>query len=227
MKINMKNVLYLISLSLVFMVISCNEDDEEKTILPIFPTHLVNLSNLQVGQKTMFKRYESTCTDLDGDFVWTGDTLIAEIIEETGVLKLKEYFTVNSPMYINGNTDPIIHPISSDGEIVEIPERASSQLFFFYGSDSVQLAPQQRVDLVQNNCKLDQGNEQFIGNDIGQLSNFKVGEVDYSDKIAVSCVPGFWDVDAYLIYDKNQLYASHVIATGVFGEQVLGWSVIE
>lgn len=227
MKDYTNNLVLLFSFMMVLLFTACNEDDTAE-VVPSFPTHLVNFSDLQVGQKTIYRRYESTCTDLNGDFTWTGDTLIAEVIETDNVLQLKEYFTPNSPMYINGMTEPIIHPITSDGAIVEIPDRALSQLFFFYGSDSIHLAPQQQVDLAQNSCRLNQGNEAFIGNDIGQLNSFKIGtEVDYTDKIAVSCVPGFWNVDAYLIYDENQLYASHVIATGTFGEQVLGWSLIE
>jgi len=101
-----------------------------------------------------------------------------------------------------------------------LPDRFNSNFFWFYGNDTLHLQPAQTVGLVQNECGLVLEDEPFIGNDIGTLSSFKVDEVELKNKIAVSCVPGFFEVDAYLIYHDKSLQASHVIQSG---EIVRGW----
>ena len=74
-----------------------------------------------------------------------------------------------------------------------------------------------------------QDGDPFIGNDIGYISSFEVGDIRLDDKAGVSCVP-MVDIDAYLIYDRDYLYLSHtIIFSEFFGditETIDGWKMI-
>ena len=72
-------------------------------------------------------------------FEYTRDTLIVEVVEQGGALFLKEYYTNNSPMYIDTfiSNDPILYPVEGIEDNVLIPERAYSSLFYFYGNDTI------------------------------------------------------------------------------------------
>ncbi|NJN78914.1 MAG: hypothetical protein HC803_11805 [Saprospiraceae bacterium] len=119
--------LFFIAVCLSIFIIACNDD----TPVIVEPKNNVNLSELKVGQKSQFIRYESTCDNLQGDFQLTGDTLIVEVIEEENVLKFKEYFTQYSPMYINGQVYPTIHKVEAYDDFILIPERFSHHYFSF------------------------------------------------------------------------------------------------
>lgn len=185
----------------------------------------LNFSNLEVGQKAAYQRYTSTCAGFERDFKLTGDILIVEVIEEDGQLMLQETFTPESPMY-QTNPSPLTHPITSDGEKIIIPNRWGSQLFFFYGNDSLFLNPQHNAALKQDRCVMMQDGTPFIGNEIGKIDKFEIGSLEQKDKTAVSCVPGsmFGNLEAYLIYDEKRILMSHTMQDG---DQISGWSLLE
>lgn len=211
----MKN--YLI-LGLVVLTLACSKDDIQGPIVitePV-PEGSINWAAPEAGQRSLFFNYTTQCDDLDGAFEFIGDTLVVEVIEENGQQLLKEQMTEHSISVINGNpNDPIVYPITCDGEKVLIPERENSALFFFYGNDTLRLTTPMDVSLQQQDCKLFHNDNLFIGDDIGFVESFQMGEVEKKSKVAVSCVP-IVNVDAYLIYDRQQLHVSHVIYTSTF-----------
>ena len=214
----MKRVLPIVCLLAIFA--ACNEDS---IILP--KRDYIDLRDLEDGQYSYFVRYESTCDNLNGDFQLTGDTLKVEVVEEDNDFFFKETFTENSPTYINGQTQPIIHEIMPYDDFILIPERFSSALFFFYGNDTIRTNNIEREDMTQNNCRVDFNGSTFIGNEIGFLDKFKIGDFEYKNKTVVSCVPMMIDLDAYLIYDNKELVMSHTVDK--FSNQIWGWKLIE
>ena len=193
----------------------------------------IDFSNLKVGQQSVFQQYRTSCDDPDGDFQYTGNKLLLEVTERNGLMYLTEELLRESPGYIRSRDNTLSMRIESQGDRVLIPERDRSRIFFFYANDTIWLQPRQQVQLIQKDCQLIQNEDPFIGNDIGSVTNFKVGEVDHRDKKAVSCVPMDLNIDAYLIYDEKQLYVSHVIYSSgipslndVFANQwVEGWEI--
>ena len=169
---------------------------------------------------------------MEENFEYTNDTLIVEVVEQSGELFLKEYFTKHSPMYLDTfiSNEPVFYPIEGIEDIVLIPERANSSLFFFYGNDTIRLNRQHDVDLVQNGCKLMIQSSPFIGDEIGNVQDFQFGNVEIKNKTVVSCVPIF-DMDAYLIHDNGQLFLSHTVTIvefmGNIEEYINGWEMIE
>ena len=102
----------------------------------------VRLDQPQTGQRSYFLRYESTCDKPSGDFEYTGDTLILEVIEAGPTVRFKESFTTGSPLW----QPDIGGPPTEEGYVVYpfedyllLPERQSSNLFFFYGNDTLWL----------------------------------------------------------------------------------------
>lgn len=180
----------------------------------------VDFSHPEVGQKSRFIRYESTCDDLTGNFNFTLDTLMLEVVEVQGHISLQESLTPESPMFKAGQfPEPIVYPLTSAGDYALIPERWSSALFFFYGNDTLRLNVSHDVQLVQDACKMMLENQPFIGDEIGFIKKFEVGPIKQEDKTAVSCVPVIIDVEAYLVSDTRNLYLSHTIS----GNAVNGW----
>ncbi|NJN78915.1 MAG: hypothetical protein HC803_11810 [Saprospiraceae bacterium] len=78
--------------------------------------------------------------------------------------------------------------------------------------------------MVQNNCRIDFNGSTFIGNEIGLVDKFTIGGFEQTEKTVVSCVPMMIDLDAYLIYNNEQLYMSHTVDK--FSNQVWGWNLI-
>lgn len=222
----MKNLSYLL-FGIVFCLIACVK---EEIVLSPPTADKINFSALAVGQTTQYIEYSTTCEDVHGDLVYTGDTLVVSVIQEDNGLLLEEKFTIYSPSYLNGITESVTYPISNKNNIVEIPTRFNSRLFNFYGSDSLHLNPTKRTPLQQENCRINIGRNTFTGNEIGILSNFQIGEIVMKDKTAVSCVPVI-DVDGYLLYDTYQLHMSHIVTSSSFGGDtnyfVNGWCIIE
>lgn len=215
---------WIITLWLVILASSCSEEQDCCVPLPIDPSK-VNLSSPEIGQKTTYWRYTTTCADVNGDFQYTGDKLILEVVNVNDQLSFQESLTEDSPMYQAGAfQEPIQYPVTvTDGKLI-MPERWESALFFFYANDVLTLEPNHDVILQQDACKLLQNTDPFIGNDIGILPAFKVGPLENEGKTAVSCEP-FFNLDAYLIYDAIQLNMSHVITFGNAPneEVVSGW----
>lgn len=211
---------FIILLSLTLVIWACEDT------LPDTPTNLnaISFSSPEEGQTAYFQRYTSTCDNLNLDFELTGDTLQVELIRDNADYYLKESFTTGSPLYQQGNTTPVSHKIVFRDDYVLIPERNSSTLFFFYGNDTIHIKPAQREPMTQSACRIDFQGQPFIGNEIGNISNFQIGPFSENNKTVVSCVPTFISLDAYLIYDENQLLMSHTIASDGI---VSGWHHID
>lgn len=217
----MKKLLLLFcSFSLLF--VACNED--ESSVESII-NGSINLSDLKAGQSSQFISYNSQCDYLSDSFSLTGDTLIVEVIEEYNVLKFKESFTEYSPTYLSGMTEPVIHSVLAYENFVLIPERFNSNLFFFYGNDTIHIKNFTPKEMVQNSCKIDYDGSTFIGDEIGKVDKFTVGDFEHQEKTVVSCLPMWFDFDAYLIYDEEQLLMSHTINR--MNNVVSGWTILK
>ena len=118
--------------------------------------------------------------------------MLETIVDSEGI-KFKETFTNGSPLFSGTSS---IYPVSLSGTDLIIPERSSSALFFFYGDDVIHLAPGSMVELKQSSCKLNLNNQNFIGNEIGFVKEFKAGPIRQVNKTAVSCVPLIYSLDA-------------------------------
>lgn len=220
---------------IVLLIGLCYGCEKEPQIIdPIVPKDgQIDFSKLQAGQESFYMYYESNCEDLDGNFKFSGDTLSLRIVEGDGNFFMEESYTPGSPIYIGGNDQKVRYPLIDRGGLLELPERGGSQVFNFYGSDSLHLVQETPVELKQNGCLVDIKDETFKGDEIGALPHFVLGannEVEVKDKIAVSCIPMI-DVDGYLIYDQHQLHISHIVMTSTFNDItetfVRGWCLVE
>ncbi|MEZ4776485.1 MAG: hypothetical protein R3D00_25135 [Bacteroidia bacterium] len=186
----------------------------------------VNFAAPAVGQKSLFLHYTTTCQQLNKDFVFTGDTLILEVIEKSGQIHLRESLTPTSPMYVSGAfQQPIEYSLTSAGDYALIPDRWNSALFYFYGNDTLRLNYPTDVTLVQNDCKLMLSGDPFIGDEVGFVKSFAFGDIRQTDKTVVSCIPVMLQLDAYLISDARHLYMSHTVIDdmGPNHAKVQGW----
>lgn len=227
-----RNNLIQNSLLLVF-IMSCFLTACEKD--PIAPTpsikNHVDLRAPIIGQRSMYLKYTSDCKQ--DSFRFTGDTLFLDVIDQAGSLNLEESYSEGSPSYSPQN--PIYsYPLESIKDAALLPDRSSSNLFFFYANDTIHLNPLHSTHLIQDSCTLIQNGDPFIGNDIGFLSSFNFGSIVMKDVTSVSCEP-FWELDAYLLYDEGKIKASHVVSfeSGlilppfVSEAYVTGWVLIE
>ena len=229
---------FFLWLCVVVILAACNKADD-----PILPPIIddpdnpisetaVNLSNLKAGQQSIFVNYTSSCDSLEEKFEYTGDTLVVEVVEQNGELYLKEFFTEDSPSYLDTfiSNDPVFYPVTGMEDNVLIPQRIDSKLFFFYGNDTIRLNRQHDVNLIQQGCKLMIESNPFIGDEIGVVQDFRFGDIEVKNKTVVSCVP-MVDIDAYLIYNNEQLFLSHTVTIvefmGNIDEYISGWELIE
>ena len=219
----MKQLSFLLFATLLFLVFSCSKQD--KITPALLPDNAVNLSNLQAGQKSFYQRYTTKCDSLESEFTFTRDTLVLEVAEGDGHWIFKEYYTEYSPRYLNGDyITTVEYKVIEDNDMLLLPQREESALFFFYANDTIQLRPDQRADLLQQDCQLLISDNPFKGNDIGHVDNFNIGPISQKDKTVVSCVP-FFDLDAYLFYDEYQLTMSHAIYITYFWDEIIGTSI--
>jgi hypothetical protein len=191
--------------------ISCNsEDNDSGPATQPTSKNTIELNNLRDGQLNRYLRYTSDCSDPEDSFAYTGDTLIVEIRSTMEGLVFHEEFTEGSTNF--GGLEPSeTRVISHDGFIL-IPERQFSQLFFFYGNDTIFLTKPEDLNLNQGTCFIEYENgEPFIGEEIGFLPTFDYQDIRYQNNRIVSCVPFVLDLDAYLIYDERQLKMSHTL----------------
>ncbi len=203
----------------VLFIFSCSV--QEEFVDRLVSEGNINLDDLAPGQKSVYIRYASTC-GLPG-INFTGDTLILETIIFNNQIHLKESNTARSPSFTGGYRLFEVSKITGD---VIIPDREGSALFFFYGNDTIHLKPSTRVDLVQNGCRLSLAGNNFTGDEIGYVRNFRVGSIMQANKTVVSCVPAIYQMDAYLIYDENYLYMSHTVLTNGDQTGVSGWKLV-
>ncbi len=184
---------------------SCDKDDIFK------PGHnLVNLQSPAVNQENYYLRYSGEC----GSLAPTGDTLILRINAVDGNnLEIEEIFSPGSPSY---SPYGYVYPAKWSTEFLDIDAdfRVNSQLFFFYGSDSLKLKMDPSLQLTQNNCIVWNEQDGFEGDAIASVPNFRVADINYGPTKIVSCVPVILDLDAYLVYDKHNLYSSFTSTEG-------------
>ncbi len=191
-------------LSLSFLT-SCEKDNTFKP-----GANVVNLQSPAVNQENFYLRYSGEC----GTLTPTGDTLIFRIKEVDGSnLEIEEIFTPGSPSY---SPNGYVYPATWSTEFLDIDAdfRVNSQLFFFYGSDSLKLKMDPSLHLTQNNCIVWNGQDGFEGDAIATVPNFRVADINYGPTKIVSCVPVILDLDAYLVYDKHNLYSSFTSTEG-------------
>lgn len=195
-----------------FLALSCNSDDKDSNSPPSHPApkNTIELNNIQEGQINRYLRYTADCSDPEGSFTYTGDTLEVRTIMTIEGMAFFEEFTEGSTNMV-GVEPSETRVISHDGYIL-IPERQFSYLFFFYGNDTIHLTKPEDLNLNQGTCFLEYENgEAFIGEEIGFLSTFDYQDIRYQNNRIVSCVPPFMSLDAYLIYDESQLKMSHTL----------------
>lgn len=212
----------LISLALV----SCTKDDDNNSGPTSAQGDPIKLTDLQVGQSSTYERYEDVC-GLADVFDLSGDTLHVKVVTENGKLYFEESYTPGSVNF--GELDPIRHEVIFHDTFILIPERTNSNLFYFYGNDTIHTQPQPDVNLDQGFCYLQHENgDPFIGEEIGLLSSFHLETINHGENFAISCVPPFMEMDAYLLYDTDGiLNLSQTISLISPSPQITGFSLIE
>lgn len=201
-------------LTILVIFIGCSEEN----IAPIITDSAsgIWLANLSNGQTAQYLSYTSHCGK---GFKFTGDTLTIAVLEENDTLYIQESFTDGSP---NSGFSMKYYVIKTDAYLL-IPERRISQLFGFYGNDTLFLDKKPTAELVQNGCRFNLNGENFTGEQIGSIDRFRFGQIDISNKKGVSCIPTIFQLDGYLIYDEY-LTVSHRIVLEL--EQVSGFVAI-
>lgn len=223
----MKNQVFVLFIAFAFCgILACSTD--ENVIDPVDPgpellEGNVVLSKPEVGQTSYFVHYQASCEDVNGTFEFLKDTIALEVIESDGQLSFKEEYTEFSQTRVHNPTiAPSIYEIESIEDGLLIPGRIVSNLFYFYGNDTIRTNRVYDTELVQEDCLLMMDGEVFIGDETGHIESFQVGPVEIKDKTVVSCVPIF-NLDGYLMYTDNHMYVSHTVTHSEFGGDVTSW----
>ncbi|MEL6986736.1 MAG: hypothetical protein AAGK97_02810 [Bacteroidota bacterium] len=214
----MQKILVFILFSIA--IISCNNDSGiEPTPTPDIS---LNFGKLKLGDQMQFMLFETTCSDFNGGLQFTGDTLNWEVTRlENGEATLTEQFTPNSPLAENEKYD---NQISFTDDYILMPDRFQSNLFFFYGNDTLHVDPAPTVTLTQENCFFKLGEDNFRGDEIAFSEDVTIQDYSFKDMTIVSCVPGSVG-EAYIVYKNGAVYA--IFSRDFFSEQVRGWVAIE
>lgn len=212
-------------LLIIPLILACSENEPIATVFPIAGENSVDLSHPIPGQKSVYVRYTTSCTNGDEKVTFTGDTIQLSVENDHSKLIFKETLSMHSPLLISSQIPQnIFYEYELHNGYSLIKERINSQLFFFYGNDTLFLNNKSKVQLLQTACQLTFGRgEAFVGEEIGHFDEFEVGQIFVSDKDAVSCIPSFFNMEAYLIYDRNHLSMSHTIQQG----EIFGWLQIQ
>ncbi|MEQ9402895.1 MAG: hypothetical protein RIM99_04865 [Cyclobacteriaceae bacterium] len=206
----------LLFASTLTILFGCSEESAGPFI-DVNPDAGIDLQNIQSGNSASYVLYDSQC---DQNFQFTGDTLVISVIEKNDSLFLREQYTEGS--YRERTIEHVIIP--KNGYVL-IPDRFSSEFLFFYGNDTIFLDRPATVDLVQNGCQLMENGDTFIGDAIGSIDKFEFGTMRIINKKGISCVPGNFEIDAYIFY-SDHLSAVHIINNGLNG-QITGFMAIE
>jgi hypothetical protein len=203
--------------ALALILISCEPD------VPVIQTPTsteIDFSNLKVGQHSQFQLFQGQC---DQDAYFTGDTMNLEVIQMGSNLVFRESFTAESATY--SENESVEYIVIDQGAYLLIPDRFSSNLFFFYGNDTLWKNPTAEVELTKEGCFLQHENgDFFVGEEIGHLAHLDIGVETKQDLKVVSCVP-FFQLDAYLSYTRNGLEVSYYIQPGIIDQPtIIGWT---
>ena len=202
--------------AILLLILAACDEAVEPPVLTIHPDN-VNITRPADGQRSYYLRYEGSC-DSPVNTSYTGDTLLLEISKEGDKWYMHESFTPGSPLY-KQNASVVSYEFTNMPDYLLLKDRLSSALFFFYGNDTLRTQVNDQVNLRQSGCRIRFGNDIFIGNEIGRINDFRVGDIWRNDLTAVSCVPMVLDLDAYLMYDKY-LHVSHMVSDA---DNINGW----
>ncbi len=202
---------------IALITLGCS-DDLPSSFIQVNNTSGINLRDIQIGNQSKYVLYESSCSE---NFQFTGDTLLIEVITRNDSLFLQESYSPGSTR--ERTTEHAIFPMNG---YVLVPQRFNSEFLFFYGNDTIFLDRPADVQLVQHGCQLLENSNPFIGESIGTVDEFQFGLYRVNNKKSISCVPGFFDIDAYIFY-ADHLNAIHIIRTGLENNNVLGFVAIE
>ena len=206
------------------IIVSCDNDDDNSFDPTPQPTQL-NLKALEVGQLAKYVRLTGNCGWAEG-YEYTNDTLLLEVKRIDEQLTFEESFTKGSPLY-ESNQTPITYPVYKGLDMIMIPERSASTLFFFYGNDTIKTAPVHEVELAMSECDQVIDGVPFTGDQIGLLKDFEIHDVNLNDQTVVSCVPMIIDLKAFLMYRNGQLNMSYTLNSGFPGLFFQGWRLLE
>lgn len=187
------------SIIVLLLAISCTKDQP----IVVIPTPSLDFGNMKIGDEMSFLRFESSCDDFQGDFKYTGDTLkwiVTALDGNSGILT--ERFSKNSPLA--PDFPDVEMTIEPNAEFLIMPDRWSSNLFFFYGNDTLWVNPTASVELIQDNCQLKVGGDGFRGDAIATINQIKLPDHEFDNMTVVSCVPGSVR-DAYIIYKDGKI----------------------
>jgi hypothetical protein len=188
------------------LLFSCKKDNNNSPD-PLPDDNAVQLINPQNGQQSTFYRYTSTCGSDELNF--TGDTLVLEVVQNDTGVTFVERFKTGSPNF--GDSVITEYPVKVHEGYLLLDDRLQSRLFFFYGNDTLFTAKPHTIDLEQGPCLIELPNgDPFRGEEIGNLALLAIGDISHESNTLVSCVPGFFNLDAYLAYD-NTLRASYSV----------------
>ena len=85
--------------------------------------------------------------------------------------------------------------------------------------------------LRQQDCSFFTEDGPFVGEEIGFIDRADFGQIVVENKWVVSCVPVVLDLEAYLIYDENQIYISHTVEEHSFSGNTwyvsFGWKLLD
>ncbi len=180
----------------------------------------VDFSQPQTDQLSRYRIYSTTCNKLDEDFEWTGDTLLLWWEQQDDRWYLAEALSQGSPNK-GWQLDTFRQEVRFHADYCLLPQRFGSRLFGFYGNDTLWLQKPIDARVKQNDCRIDIGGEQFIGEELGLLPDFRIGEVEVKEVMAVSCVPNMFSVSGYLLYDSRYLQVSHWVAEDLAGSETV------
>ena len=171
-----------------------------------------------------FLMFTSDCSDFDGAFQLTGDTLSwsVDMVTPDSIL-LKEEFTPGSPLAELSEAS-MVKVTEANADHILIPERWNSNLFFFYGNDTLRVNPTHTVTLEQEDCSFKLGEDIFRGDEIAFIDQLDIQDYKLKDMTVVSCVPG-GVADAYIIYQNGNIKA--IFSQSFFSSEVRGFIAME
>lgn len=206
----MKTYIALCAISLIFA--SCESDDDQAPPSDLNPKNELRINDLKVGQSNRFLAFNDMCFQ-SGFFEYTGDTLLVEVVPMGSGIGIRESFTPGSTNH--SEVQPVTHAVVKRDGYLLLPERQLSQLFYFFGNDTLPVAKPHSIALQQGECHIEyQSGEPFIGEEVGLISLLELGDRQYTEKRVVSCVPPIMGLDGYLVYDSKQLFVSMTILPG-------------